>query len=250
MAEGGYDGGPRLNEKEDDYADDDDIQMNEFSNQLPTVNEGKEADTSFSSTVVLNPFESQIRDNAVDYFYETLGYEPSNKDYEVFEYIDTQLKKQTKTKQNGEIIRLSKLKGKIICFNIKSVDYWIGYYNVRKRHKILRQIMNRDGETTETFQFIEPGLYNIKQIIDIIRESTSWVELSVNEKSGTITLLQKKERKKERKKITSSAGIANLLGLPSGLLSMGTYEGRIDLQSLTNIYSLRSNFHQRKFLQR
>ena len=81
-----------------------------------------------------------------------------------------------------------------LTISLKSVDYWVGYYNVRKTDRILRRVMNRDGNTTENYHFIEPGLYNIKQIIDIISLSTPWVELSVNEKTDTIALWPK-ERK-------------------------------------------------------
>ena len=88
--------------------------------------------------------------------------------------------------------------------------------------------MNRDGNTTENYQFVEPGLYNTKQIIDIIRLSTPWVELSVNYKLGTLTLVLKKERKKMK----LQPELADLLGLSSSLLGMGTYVVKIDLQSL------------------
>ena len=36
--------------------------------------------------------------------------------------------------------------------------------------------MNREGNTVENSQFIEPGLYNIKQIIDIIHAETPQIE--------------------------------------------------------------------------
>ena len=52
--------------------------------------------------------------------------------------------------------------------------------------------MNRNGDTTETFQFIPPGLYNIKQITDLIHSDTPWVEFTFDEKTGTITLFNKK----------------------------------------------------------
>ena len=62
--------------------------------------------------------------------------------------------------------------------------------------------MNKGGDPTEGYQFIDPGLYNIKQIIDSIVLNTSWVEWNINETSGSITLVLKKERKK----ITVRAG--------------------------------------------
>ena len=54
-----------------------------------------------------------------------------------------------------------------LTISLKGVDYWVGYYNVTQKQRILRRIMNRDGNTVENSQFIEPGLYNIKQIVDI-----------------------------------------------------------------------------------
>ena len=56
--------------------------------------------------------------------------------------------------------------------------------------------------------------------------------MSVNDKSVNITFLLKKERNT----IKLPPELANLLGLPSGLLDMGTYVGRIDLQYLKSIY--------------
>ena len=100
--------------------------------------------------------------------------------------------------------------------SLKSVNYWVGYYNVTKKQKILRRIMNRDGNTTENSQFIKPGLYNIKQITDIIHSDRPWVEFIFDEKSGTITLLNKKV---VRNHIHFPSELANLLGLPNGFLS-------------------------------
>ena len=62
-----------------------------------------------------------------------------------------------------------------LAVSLKSVDCWVGYYNITKTQRILRRIMNRDGNTVENFQFIEPGLYNIKQIVDIIHSETPYM---------------------------------------------------------------------------
>ena len=52
--------------------------------------------------------------------------------------------------------------------SLKNVKFCVGYFNVHKRERILRQVMIRDRPPTESHQFKEPGLCNIKQIIDII----------------------------------------------------------------------------------
>ena len=48
-----------------------------------------------------------------------------------------------------------------LTISLKSVDYWVGYYNVRKNVRILRQIINRGGDATESYQFIEPGFTGV-----------------------------------------------------------------------------------------
>ena len=66
---------------------------------------------------------------------------------------------------------------------------------MRKQERILKQRTNEDNDRIDSYQFIEPALYNIKQIIDIIvLNNTHWLELSINEKSSEFTLLRKKER--------------------------------------------------------
>ena len=90
--------------------------------------------------------------------------------------------------------------------------------------------MIRDRPPTETYQFIEPGLYNIKQLTNIIAlNNTSWLEMNINEKSGEFTLVLKKERNK----IKFSSDLVDLLGLPKDLLTLGTctYHGNFDLHS-------------------
>ena len=75
---------------------------------------------------------------------------------------------------------------------LKNVNFCVGYFNVNKRERILRQIMIRDRPPTESYQFIEPGLYNIKQVTDIIALSnTPWLEMNINE-NGEFTLVLKK----------------------------------------------------------
>ena len=53
--------------------------------------------------------------------------------------------------------------------SLKNITFCIGYFNVNKRERILRQIMIRDRPPTESHQLIEPGLYNIKQLTILSR---------------------------------------------------------------------------------
>ena len=57
--------------------------------------------------------------------------------------------------------------------------------------------MSEGGNLIDNFEFIEPGLYNIKQIIDIIvLNNTPWIELNINENSVNLrSWLGKKEIK-------------------------------------------------------
>ena len=81
----------------------------------------------------------------------------------------------------------------------------------------------------DNFQFIEPGLYNIRQIIDIITlNNAAWLEMSIDEKSGDFSL----HIKHKKYKFKFSSELANLLGLPSDLLSLGMHNGHFDLQPL------------------
>ena len=49
-------------------------------------------------------------------------------------------------------------------------------------------------DVTESYRFIEPGLYNIKQRIDIIAlDNTPWLEMSIDEQNGKFTLVLKKK---------------------------------------------------------
>ena len=77
MAEGGYDfddeNRPVL--EEDDYDEYADILMDDFSSQMPTVNEGEQAETSFGCTGL--SAKTQFRNAA--------------KDYKSFEYKDKKL---------------------------------------------------------------------------------------------------------------------------------------------------------------
>ena len=92
--------------------------------------------------------------------------------------------------------------------------------------------MKRNGNMEETSQFIPPGLYNIKQITDLIPSDTPWVEFTFDEKTDTITLFNKKVRNK----IKFPPELANLLGLPTGFLDQISYKGRINLQPFKIIY--------------
>ena len=89
---------------------------------------------------------------------------------------------------------------------------------MRKKEKILRRRIDEGGDPIDNFQFIEPGLYNIKQIIDIIVNNAPWLEFNINENSGKFSL----EIKNRRYKITFSSELANLPGFPNDLLGLGT----------------------------
>ena len=54
-----------------------------------------------------------------------------------------------------------------------------------------------------------------------------WLEMNINIKNGKFTLVLKKERNK----IKSSSDLADLLGLPKDLLTIGTYHGNCDFQT-------------------
>ena len=75
-----------------------------------------------------------------------------------------------------------------LWISLKTVNFWVGYCNVRKKEKILRRRIGEGGDPIDNFQFIEPGLYNIKQIINIFVKNTPWLEFNINEKSGEFSL--------------------------------------------------------------
>ena len=90
MAEVGCDENDHLLDNQDDYDDDDaDIQMDEFSSQIPTVNK---AETSFGGiSQSLTKSRTQIRNDTVDDFYKSIGYEPRVKYSNNFEHKDGKL---------------------------------------------------------------------------------------------------------------------------------------------------------------
>ena len=59
---------------------------------------------------------------------------------------------------------------------------------MHKKGKILRRRIGEGGDPIDNVQFIEPGLYNVKQIIGIIVNNIPWLEFNINEKSGEFSL--------------------------------------------------------------
>ena len=118
-------------------------------------------------------------------------------------------------------------------FDNRSGNLYAGYYNVRKKAKILKRRISEGVDPIDNFHFIEPGLYNIRQIIDIIAlNNAPWLEMSIDEKSGEFSL----HIKHKKYKLQFSSELAKLLGLPSDLLSLGMHNGHFDLQPFKIIY--------------
>lgn len=114
-----------------------------------------------------------------------------------------------------------------IC--LKSVSFWIGYYNISKGERI--KWRNEGENEQETEIIVEPGLYNLHEIKSIITTPLSWLSISFSKNNGKIQF-----DIPEGKEIKLSEDIAELLSLPRGWIGPGTVNGKVDLQHFKAIY--------------
>ena len=92
---------------------------------------------------------------------------------------------------------------------LKSITYWIGWYNVTGKQYLATKSKRID---------LEPGLYNFNDLRQIFSDES--VILSVNYTNGFVTL-----EIPSNKEIELSSGILSLLGLKHGRLTAGKYIG-------------------------
>ena len=103
---------------------------------------------------------------------------------------------------------------------LKSITYWVGWYNVTGKQYIATKNKRTD---------LEPGLYNFNDL-DRYFLSNQGINLSVNKTNGSVTL-----EIPTNTELQLSAGILSLLGISKQRLT-GKHHGKIDLAKPKGLY--------------
>lgn len=136
-----------------------------------------------------------------------------------------------------------------LMIGIRSIKMWVGYFNISQR-QVCRWGQTATPEAS-TEVIIEPGLYNYKQLTDILQNAVENLSITVNPVNGIITMIIP-----SNVQLWLTEPIRYLLGLDdTNWLTAGEYEGDhaveflpkrilVYLKQLTTTYNFENN-HQK-----